>query len=139
MSDSDLETEVRILKKYLRHLAENPQDVYPMNCIDVIFHEWARKTERGRAHRKEAVDALLKASFVRILKRHIKKYGMNGIHTESLNQIFQAVEYFYPQGPPKKLLKSPKKRVSKKDRVQEKQLADLLEGAYAAFEHFDQP
>ena len=60
MSDSDLETEVRVLKKYLKHLAEKPQDVYPMNCIDVIFHEWARKTEKGRAHRKEAVDALLK-------------------------------------------------------------------------------
>ena len=26
----------------------------------------------------------------------------------------------------------------KNDRVNEKQLADLLEGAYAAFEHFDQ-
>ena len=60
MSASDLETEVRVLKKYLKHLAEKPQDVYPMNCIDVIFHEWARKTEKGRAHRKEAVDALLK-------------------------------------------------------------------------------
>ena len=88
--DSDLETEVRVLKKYLKHLAEKPQDVYPMNCIDVIFHEWvrqqffceknnnvdslasltnnktvsyqARKTERGRAHRKEAVDQLLQCT-----------------------------------------------------------------------------
>ena len=64
---------------------------------------------------------------------------MRGIHTESLNEIFGAVEFFYPQGPPSSLLKSPKKRAStKNDRVNEKQLADLLEGAYAAFEHFDQ-
>jgi Ca2+-binding EF-hand superfamily protein len=140
MEETNLQTEVRVLKKYLRDLAENPQDVYPMNCVDVIFHDWARRTEKGRAHRKEAVDELLKSGFVRVLKKHIQKHGLDGfVHTGSLNQIFQAVEYFYPHGPPSSLLKkkSPQRK-TKRERELAKHLSDLLEGAYAAFEHFDQ-